>query len=125
MRAPIDNTLASLCGARHARRIEVVAQCGPRAVHLVRGDLLALATSAEHDAPVGPSADNRTRHGRAERRIVDRILGVRAQVVDLVAPFLQLVRQMLLERIARVVTPDRNAHGGHGTEPPPNAPRIP
>ena len=48
---------------------------------------------------------------RADRRVVDRVLGaVGAEVVDVVAPLLQHADEVLLERIARVVAADRDAH---------------
>ena len=60
--------------ARHARGVEIVAERGARAVHLVGRDLLALAAAAEHDAD-----DRRRRRTtaradrRAVRRVVDRV----------------------------------------------------
>ena len=112
IRAPIDSTLASLCCARHARGVEVVAERGPRAVHLVGRDLLALAAAAEHDAHVGVAAHDRPRDRRAERRVVDRLGAVGAEIVDRVAPLCQHADEVLLERVARVVAADRNAHSG-------------
>src|SRR5437667_383755 len=41
---------------RVLRGVEVVAERGAHAVHLVGGDLLALATSAQHDAALGAAS---------------------------------------------------------------------
>ena len=80
-RAPIDSTLASLCGAGHARGVEVVAQRGADAAHLVGGELLALPAAAEHDADVGLAVADRAADAGADRRVVDR-LGRVGAVVD-------------------------------------------
>ena len=51
-------------------------------MHLVGGDLLALAAAAEHDAAVGAALDDGARDRDADRRIVDRLFAVRAVIVD-------------------------------------------
>ena len=68
------------CAAGHARRVEVVAERGADAVHLVRRDLLALAAAAEHDAALGLAADDRRADGRAVRRVVDRLGAVGPEI---------------------------------------------
>ena len=110
MRAPIDRTFALLCARRHARGVEVVAERGAHAVDLVRRDLLALTAAAEHDARLGVAARDRPGDGGAVGRVVDGILGVGAEIVDVVAPLLQHPDEVLLERIAGVVAADRDAH---------------
>ena len=82
MRPPIERTLASLCCARQARGIEIVAQRGADA-----GTLLAaicspwplppstMPRSARPSATARPTRD-------ADRRIVHRRLAVRAVIVD-------------------------------------------
>ncbi len=102
--------------AGHARRIEVVAERGPHTVDLVGRDLLALAAAPEHDPHVGLAAHDRPGHRRAERRIVDRLGAVGAEIVDRVAPIGQHSHEVLLERIARVVTTDGNTHSGECNE---------
>ena len=52
--------------ARHARGVEIVAERGARAAHLVGRDLLALPAAAEHDAHVGVAASRP--HARRPRR---------------------------------------------------------
>ena len=71
--------------AGHPGEVEVVAERRPHAGDLVGGDLLALAAAAEHDAAVGPAGDDGSADGRADRRVVDRLGGVGAEVHDLVA----------------------------------------
>ena len=110
MRAPIDSTFASLW-ARASRAVNrSLHKRGAHTVHLVRGDLLALAAAAEHDAEVGVARDDDATDVRADRRVVDRLLGIRAAVVDVVVPLLQHLDQVLLEREARVVGADRDPH---------------
>src|SRR5436853_5901242 len=54
---------------RETGGIQIVTQRGANARHLVRGDLLALAASAEDDTTVGPPLDDRARNVEADRRI--------------------------------------------------------
>ena len=83
------------CAARrHAGGVQVVAQRGADAAHLVGGDLLALAAAAEHDAAVGVA--RRRRPGRRRRRSAGSrrdSVGVGAEVDDLVAVGLQACRR--------------------------------
>jgi hypothetical protein len=101
---------------RHAGGVQVVAQRGARTVHLVRRNLLTLAAAAEHDAAFGVAAHDRAGDGRTVRRVVDRVLGVRAEVVDIVAPLLQQLYEMLLQWVSGVVAADRNPHSGECTQ---------
>src|SRR5258708_29357994 len=54
--------------AGQARGVEVVAERGADAVHLVRGDLLALAAAADDDAAVGRAGGDPARDVGADRR---------------------------------------------------------
>ena len=87
------------CTARPARR------------HLVGGDLLALAAAAEHDAAVGLAADDGPADRGADRRVVDRLLAVGAEVDRPRGPArVSVADQVLLEREAGVVGPDGDPH---------------
>ena len=93
-----------------AGRVEIVAEGGPHAVDLVGGDLLALAGAAEHDAAVGLAGDDRSADGRADRRVVDRLGAVGAEVDRLVAEALELLHEVRLEVHAGVVGSDGDLH---------------
>ena len=67
MRPPIDSTLASLCGPRHAGGVELVAQRGAHAGHLVGRELLALSAAADDDAALGVALDDGPADERAEQ----------------------------------------------------------
>ncbi len=95
---------------RHAGGVQVVAERGTHPVDLVRRDLLSLTAAAENDAGLGVAARHGAGHRRAEDRIVDRVLGVRSEILDVVTPLLQHPDKMLLERVSGVVTADRNTH---------------
>ena len=112
MRPPIERTLASLCCARQARGVEIVAQRGADAGDLVGGDLLALAAAAEHDAAVGAPVGDRAADRDADRRIVDRRFAVGAVIVDLVAQADEGRHEMLFQREPRVICADGDAHNG-------------
>jgi len=96
--------------ARQPRGEEVVAQRGADAMDLVRRDLLALTAAAEHDAAVGPPLDYGPADGETDRRIVHRVLVVRAEILDDVAEPRQRLLQVLLQEIAGVVGSDRDTH---------------
>src|SRR3954451_2368417 len=68
--------------ARQPRGVEVVAQRRTNPVDLVRGDLLALPAAAEHDAAIGAPVDHGAAYREADRRVVDRLLVRRAEVLD-------------------------------------------
>ena len=111
IRAPIDKHVRVVVLARHAGGVEVVAERGAHPVHLVGRDLLALAAAAEHDAR---ARRRRATTARADRgavdRVVDGVLGVRAEIVDVVVPLLQHPDEMLFERVAGMVAADCDAH---------------
>ena len=110
IRAPIDSTLALLCCAGHAGGVEVVAERGADAVHLVGRDLLALAAAAEHDAASRRRRAHRARDRRADRRVVDRSSECVPRSSTSWPHVLQHPDQVLLERVAGVVAADRDAH---------------
>jgi 23S rRNA (cytosine1962-C5)-methyltransferase len=97
--------------AGQSRRIEVVAQSRADPGHLVRGNLLSLAASAEHDAAIGRARGDGARHRQADRRVVDRFLAVRSMVVDAVAEPRERLFEMLLQHETGVVGADGDAHG--------------
>jgi hypothetical protein len=101
--------LASLCCAT-PRGVEIVAERGADADHLVGGDLLALTGAAEHDAPVGGAGRHRAPDRRADRRIVDRGVAVRAVIVDRMSEPCERRLEVLFQREPRVVGTDRNPH---------------
>src|SRR3546814_4079474 len=92
--------------AAEAGRVEVVAERSSHAPHLVGRDLLALARAAEHDAAVGLSPDDRTPDGGADRRVVDRLCGVGAEVDHLVTGPLELGHEVDLKVVPGVVGSD-------------------
>ena len=97
--------------ARQPRRVEIVAERGADARHLVGGDLLALAAAAEHDAAIGAAVGDRAADADADRRVVDRRLAVGAVIVDGVAEPLERLLQMFFQEKAGVIGADRDAHG--------------
>ena len=84
-RPPIARTLASLCrraisaihSSWHAR--------AARSVDFVGGDLFALPAAAEHHTDRGIAADDGAGGGRAQRWVVDGLLGCRAEIDHFVA----------------------------------------
>lgn len=97
-------------GARQPGGVEIVAQRGAGAVHLVRRDLFTLTAAADDDAAIGLSAGDETRDLGADRRIVDGGFGMRAAVLDHVAEPRERGEQVLLQREPRMIGPDRDAH---------------
>ena len=97
--------------ARQPRGVEIVAERGADADHLIGSDLLALAGAAEHDAPVGGAGRHRAPDRRANRRIVDRDVAVRAVIVDRMSEPCECRLEVLLQREPRMVGTNRNSHG--------------
>lgn len=93
-------------GPCHSGRIEVVAQRCAHTMHLVRGQLLTLATAAEHDAEVGLTVADRTTHCRADGWIVAALGGVGPQIDDLMPLATQHISEMRLELVARMIGAD-------------------
>ena len=110
MRPPIARTLASLCCARHAGRVQIVAERGAHAGDLVGGHLFALAAAADDDAAVGPPLGDEPPDLGADRRVVNGVLVVRPAVVDLVAEPAERVDEVLLQRKPGMIGADRDAH---------------
>ena len=112
MRAPMESTLASLCW----RLIRAVYRSLHSAARTPRTLLAAICSPwpepPSDDATVDrPSAvDHRPADGGADRRVVDRLGGVGAEVDDLVAELGEGPQQVLLERVPGVVGPDGDAH---------------
>ena len=96
--------------AGQARRIEIVAEGGARAVDLVGGDLLALAAPADDDPAIGLAGDDEPRDVGADRRIVGRRVAEGAAIVHVVPEPDQRRDEVFLQRKARMVGPDRDAH---------------
>ena len=116
--------------AREFRGRDAPDQGGADAAHLVRGDLLAVARTAEDDAErldagllVG---DDRLRGADAERRVVVERLVLERTVVDDVVPLSgEVVLQLRGELEAGVVGRDVDAHGSIlGMAPSHGAPRT-
>jgi hypothetical protein len=74
--------------AREARGVEIVAERGTNAAHLVRRDLLALTAAAEHDAALGVAVGDRPRDRQTDRRVIHGRFAVGAVIVhDVAKPF--------------------------------------
>ena len=86
MRPPMPISCALLCSRASVRGLDAPRQRAAGAGHLVRGDLLAVARAAEHDAEAARVGDGLQRGGDAERRVVVLgVVGVGAAVDRLVA----------------------------------------
>jgi len=96
--------------ARQPSGKKIVAEGRANAPHLVGGDLLALAASAEDDATVGAALDDRAPDTGADRRVVHRRFAVSPMIVDDVSEALERVLQMLFEQKSRVIGTDGDAH---------------
>jgi len=96
--------------ARQSRGVEIVAEGGADARHLVRGDLFALAAAAKDDAAFGAAVNYGPAHGEAVRRIVHRFLAVGAEVVHSVAEPRQRQLQVLFQQEAGMIGADGDAH---------------
>src|SRR5207245_4433470 len=72
--------------------------------------------------PIGLALGNPARHRRADRRVVDRLEAVGADVVDVVTELLQRADQVLLQLEAGVVGPDGDAHQAVPLTPSPSPP---
>ena len=108
--------------ARQPGRIEIVAKRGADARHLVGGDLLTLAASAEDDTAVGPPLGDRARDVEADRRVIDGRLTVGSVIVDDVSDPLKRLLQMLFQQKAGVIGADSDAHDArlyYGLNPEP------
>jgi hypothetical protein len=95
---------------RHPRRVEIVAERRANAAYLVGGDLLPLTAPADDQTALRLTGGHGTSDLGADVRIIDRFPVVRATIVDLVTELPQHADEMLLQREAGVIGPDRNAH---------------
>ena len=96
--------------ARESRRVQIVAERGPYADHLVRRNLLALPAPAEDDAAIGAFLGDRAADRETDRRIVDRRFAVRAAIVHGVAETRERFPQMFLQQKARMIGADGDSH---------------
>src|SRR5262249_39768234 len=84
---------------------------GPDALNFVGCHLLALPAPPQHDAPLGLPIRHGSGDRGTDRRVVDGLFGVGAEVVDGVPVALEQLLEVLLEAVTRVVGADRNVHG--------------
>jgi 23S rRNA (cytosine1962-C5)-methyltransferase len=99
--------------ARQASGEQIVAERGAHAAHLVGGNLLALAAAAEHDAAIGAAFHDCPADIEANRRVIDRLGAVGATIVNAVSEPRQGQLEVLLQRKARMIGADRDAHAIH------------
>ena len=97
--------------ARQASGVEVVAPRGTHPGDLVRGDLFTLARAAQHDAAIGAAVSDGAPDSDADRRVVDRLLAVRAVIVNVVSETRERLPQVFFERVARMIGADGDSHG--------------
>ncbi len=97
--------------AGHASGVEIVAERGAHAAHLVGRNLFALTTPAEHDPAVGRARCDAASNGGADRWVVDAGFGVGAEIVDLVSALTERADEVGLQLVSRMVGPDGDAHG--------------
>ena len=112
-RAPIATTFASLCWRPSRAVVQVPREGGAHAGDLVRGDLLAVARAADHDAERARARRRRPRRRRSRtagsRR--GRRTSCGAVVDDVVAGGPQVLDERDLELVPGVVGGDVDAHG--------------
>ena len=96
--------------ARQPRRVQIVAERGANAGHLIGGDLLALSAATEYDAALGTPLGDRTRDTETDRWIVDRRVVIGAVIVNDVAESLQRLLQMLFQQKPGVIGADGDTH---------------
>lgn len=88
-------------------------ECGPHALHLVRGDLLAIARPADHDAEAVRVGRRTLRGTEAERRVVVLgVIDVGSAVDRVMAVGLEPLDEVVLEFVASMVGTDVHAHEG-------------
>ena len=94
---------------RQARGVQVVAQRGAYATHLVGRDLLALPAAAEHDAHIRPTVANCAADLGTNRRVIDTGGAVSSEIGDDVPIAGQHPHEVLLQFVASVVGANRDA----------------
>ncbi len=87
-------------------REQVVAQCRAHSVHLVGGQLLALATAPDHNADLDLAVAHGTSDGRTELGVVATLGAVGSQVDDVVAIGREHVDEVLLQVVSGVIRAD-------------------
>ena len=95
---------------RQPRGIEIVAERGANARHLVGSDLLALSAPAKDDAAVGATFGHQTRDVDADRRVIRRLLIVCTAIVNSVPEPRERVLEMFLQSEARMIGANCDAH---------------
>jgi hypothetical protein len=98
--------------ARELRGLDRPAHRTADAVHLVGSDGLPVAGSAKHHSSLALARRNGLCRRANEARVVDWLLGVRSEVVHLVAEFRQEFRDELFVTVAGVIRCDGDLHGG-------------
>jgi hypothetical protein len=79
-------------------------------VDLVRSHLFPLAATPDHDATVGEARNDGAANLRANLGVVDRRFAVGASIVHVVSKESQHADEMLLQREARMIGSDGDAH---------------
>ena len=92
------------------RGIDVVADGGAHALYLVRGDRSADTTAADQHSALGPTVGHRSSDRFGVIRIVDRCRRVGPHVDDFVSIVAEQFGYFLLERKARVIGANHDAH---------------
>lgn len=98
--------------SREACREQIVAQRRANTDHLVRSDLLTLAAPAEHDPTISAPGYDLVTHCRADPRVVDRRVGIGAEVDHVVASPGEHLLEVLLESISRMVRANGDSQVG-------------
>ncbi len=110
IRWPRESMLASLCWRPRRADSSFQQRTQRMPAHPVGGDRLAVAGAAEHDPALDLPRRHRQRHRPDERRVVDRHLGLGAEVLDLVAELGQVLLDLFLVAVAGVVGADADLH---------------
>ena len=95
--APHREDICVVMLARQPGRVEIVAERGANAPHLVRCDLFALSAATKDDAAVCPAFGDCLTYAYADRRVVDRCLTSGAVIVHDMAKAGQCSLEMFLE----------------------------
>ena len=110
-RAPKAMTFASLCSRAISRGERFVNERSAHAGDLVRGDRDADARAAHDQAERAGLARDLAADRRAERRIVDRVIGQRAEILDRVTELAQRRHELALEPEPRMIRAGVPLHG--------------
>jgi hypothetical protein len=88
---------------RHACRVQVVTQSSAYSAHFVCGQLLALTTSAKHNAKVCLAVTHMATNGCTNWWVVTTFCAVRSEVNHIVSLIRQQFNEVLFEGVAGVV----------------------